>query len=214
MGEHLEFVIAWGVVKAGIATMSVIDTVEIFGRPSYRIETTAHSSSFFDRMYKVRDRVESLMDIGGLFSWKFEKHLREGKYKADRYAIFDQLNERVINKNDTVPAPLYVQDILASFYYFRTQPLKVGTHFDIENYSDGKVYPLRVIVHRKETIKVPAGKFDCIVVEPVLREEGLFKAKGKLTIWLTDDKRRMPVLMKSKILVGSIDARLKKYRNR
>ncbi|NQT23929.1 DUF3108 domain-containing protein [candidate division KSB1 bacterium] len=212
VGEYLEFDIAYGVIKAGTATMAVLDTLTWEHRPVYLIRTTASSNSFFSSLYKVRDRVESLMDVDGLFSWKFEKHLREGRYKADRYEAFDQINQRVIyQQKDTISAPLYVQDILASFYFVRTQPLEIGKSIDIDNFADGKVYPLRVLVHRKEQIKVPAGKFDCIVVEPVLREEGLFKQTGKLTIWLTDDDRRMPVLMKSKILVGSIDVRLKSY---
>ncbi|HDQ46169.1 MAG TPA: DUF3108 domain-containing protein [bacterium] len=212
VGEHLEFDIAFKFITAGTATMSVLDTMWVFGRPSYHIRTTASSNAFFSRLYRVRDRVESLMDMQGLFSWKFEKHLREGRYRADRYATFDQRNGLVYYRKDTVSAPLYVQDILASLYFARTQPLEVGRHLDIDNFADGKVYSLRVLVHRKETVKVPAGKFKCLVVEPVLREEGLFKQKGKLTIWLTDDTRRMPVLMKSKILVGSIDARLTSYR--
>lgn len=211
VGEYLEFDIAYGFIKAGSATMAVLDTLRWNGRSVYLIRTTAYSNRFFSALYKVRDRVESLMDTEGLFSWKFEKHLREGHYRADRYATFDQRNQRVIRTNDTIPAPLYVQDILASFYYARTQPLVVGQSFDIDNFSDGRIYPLRVLVHRKERVEVPAGEFDCIVVQPVLREEGLFKQKGELTIWLTDDKRRMPVLMKSKILVGSIDARLRHY---
>lgn len=212
VGEYLEFDIAYGIIKAGTATMAVLDTLTWEHRPVYLIRTTASSNAFFSSLYKVRDRVESLMDVDGLFSWRFEKHLREGRYRADRYEQFDQINQRVIyQKKDTIPAPLYVQDILASFYYARTQPLEVGEHIDIDNFADGKVYPLRVLVHKKERIKVPAGEFDCIVVEPVLREEGLFKQTGKLTIWLTDDDRRMPVLMKSKILVGSIDVRLRYY---
>ena len=53
---------------------------------------------------------------------------------------------------------------------------------------------------------------ECIVVEPIMRVEGIFNQQGRLKIWLTDDQRKMPVLMKSKVLIGSIDARLRKIR--
>jgi len=211
-GEHLVFEIAYGFVKAGTSTMSVADTQRVQGRLCYHIVTTAESNSFFSAFFTVRDRVESWMDVDGLFSWKFEKHLREGKFRSDRYEVYDQINRRVFAKSDTFDAPPYVQDILSSFYYARTQPLDGGQpFFDIDNFADGRVYPLRVVVHRRDRVKVPAGTFNCIVVEPVLRHEGLFKQTGKLTIWVTDDGRKMPVLMKSKVIIGSIDARLKKY---
>jgi hypothetical protein len=211
VGETLIFEIAYGMIKAGTSTMSIPDTQWVNGRPCYHIVTTAETSPFFSAFFEVRDKVISLMDIDGLFTWKFEKHLREGKFRSDRYEIFDQIRQRVFAKSDTFSAPLYVQDVLSSFYYSRIVPLEVGTPIDIDNFADGIVYPLRILVHRKEKIRVPAGVFNCIVVEPVMRVEGIFKQTGKLTIWVTDDERKMPVLMKSKIFFGSIDARLKKY---
>jgi hypothetical protein len=53
-------------------------------------------------------------------------------------------------------------------------------------------------------VKTPAGQFDCVVIEPFLKAGGIFKNKGRLVIWLTDDDRRIPVLMKSKVAIGSI----------
>ena len=67
---------------------------------------------------------------------------------------------------------------------------------------------MEVIVHRKETIEVEAGKFKCIVVEPIIRGEGLFKKKGSLRIWLTDDEKKIPVQMKSEVFVGDITTEL------
>ena len=84
--------------------------------------------------------------------------------------------------------------------------LTVGQSVFIENHADKKNYPLEIKVLRKERVKVPAGKFDCIVVEPVMRSAGVFSHKGKLTVWLTDDDVRIPVLMKSKVMIGSISA--------
>ncbi|MBN2102829.1 DUF3108 domain-containing protein [bacterium] len=213
VGEYLEFEIGWKLFKAGIATMSVSDTVWYENRLCYHIKTTANSSSVIDVFYKVRDKVETIVDLEGVFPWKFEKHLREGHFRRDRYTIFDHFKNMAFVKNDTVLIPPYVQDILSSFYYVRTLPLQIGRHFDIENISDKKVYPLRVLVHRKETVKVPAGKFHCLVVEPVLRGEGLFNQKGRLTIWMTDDEHKIPVMMKSEVFIGTVDVKLKKYKN-
>jgi len=208
VGERLTFEISVGLIKAGTATMSILDTQWVRGRPCYHIVTTAESNKILSAIYKVNDRIESFVDVDGLFPWKFEKHIREGKYRADQYVVYDHPNQRVITKNDTVAVQPFIQGILSSFYYVRTQDLKVGKSFDIDNYGDGKIYPIKIHVHAKDRVKVPAGTFDCIVVEPVLREKGIFNQKGRMAVWLTNDDRRLPVLMKSKILVGSVNAKL------
>jgi hypothetical protein len=78
----------------------------------------------------------------------------------------------------------------------------------MSNHDNKKVYDLKVIIQRKERIKVDAGTFDCIMVQPVLQGEAIFKQQGELWVWLTDDERKIPVQMKSKVAVGSITTEL------
>ena len=105
-----------------------------------------------------------------------------------------------------------MQDALSALYYVRTQELKVGGSVWVENFTDGKSYSLEVRVLGRETIEVEAGRFDCVVVEPITGTVGVFKNEGRLKVWLTDDRVKLPVLMKSKILIGSISAELTSYR--
>ncbi len=210
-GEELVFEVAFGPLVAGTATMSIPDTQTIKGRSCYHIVTTARSTKFVDTFYKVRDKIETFIDMEGLFPWKFSKHLREGSYRTEQYVDYDQIMGKVYYKKDTINAPRFIQGILSSFYFVRTFPLKIKESFDIDNFGDGKIYPLKILVHKKDKVKVPAGEFDCIIIEPIIREEGIFNRQGRLAIWLTDDKRQMPVLMKSKLPIGSIDARLISY---
>ncbi len=212
LGEHLEFDITYGFITAGYATMSVDKLIEFENRPCYRIVTTANSNSFFSSFYNVDDRVESIIDAIGLFSWRFEKNLKEGKYRAIRKFSFDQRNHRAEYNNDTTTVPPYVQDALSVFYYVRTQDLKVGESVFVDHYNDGKLYPMEIKVLKKETITVPAGTFECLVIEPLIQSVGVFKHEGKLKVWLTNDRLRLPVLMKSKVLVGSIAAELTSYK--
>ena len=103
--------------------MSVLDTLDINGSQCYHIKTTAHSNKFISSFYKVRDSVESFIDVDGIFSRRFEKRLREGGYKADRIADFYHDRRLALNTRDKYPyteIPLYVQDILSSLYYLRT----------------------------------------------------------------------------------------------
>jgi hypothetical protein len=161
----------------------------------------------------VDDRVESFMDVHGLYSLRYDKHLREGKFIADVSMIFDQENNLAIYNagKDTFEVAEYVQDVLSAFYFVRTQKLTVGKSIFVDNHTDRKNYPMEVKVLRKEKVKVEAGEFDCLVVEPILQTPGIFEQKGSLTVWLTDDEVKMPVLMKSKVIVGSISTELTGY---
>jgi hypothetical protein len=210
VGERLVFSIEWGFIKAGDATLEVRSLVRWKGEPCYLFMSEAWSNSSFTAFFPVRDVVKSFAGARDLASRKFEKHLREGKFAADVEVGYDQTAHTVHYPDGQLVAttPL-ARDILASFYYARTQPLVVGKSFFIDNHTDRVNYPLEVNVLRKEHVRVHAGEFDCIVVQPVLRYPGLFEQKGKLTIWLTDDARKMPVMMRSKIVIGSINAALK-----
>lgn len=212
VGERLHFDIGYGFINAGSATMEVMEVIDYNSRPAYQIVTTAQSNRFFSSFYPVKDRVESIMDAIGLFSWRFVKDIREGKYRARREYEFDQVGHSVVYKGDTISVNAYVQDALSVLYYIRTQPLKIGQSVFVDNFTSGKNYPLEVRVHRREKIKTKAGEFECLVIEPLMKSSGVFKHEGKLTVWVTDDRMRMPVLMKTKVIVGSITAELTDYR--
>jgi len=98
--------------------------------------------------------------------------------------------------------------VLSAFYYVRTQPLPNGATLLLPTHDNKKSYDMEVKVHRRERVQVPAGTFDCVVVEPMLKSEGVFKSKGSILVWLSDDERRIPVLVRSKVPVGSISVSL------
>ncbi len=208
VSEKFTFDINYGFINAGTANMEVVRLIDYNKRPCYQIVTTANSNSFFSTFYKVEDRVESIIDALGIFSWRFEKRLKEGNYRSDRMYEFDQKNNKVFYNEDTLVVPSRVQDAISVLYYIRTQDLKVGETIRVDNFTDGKLYPLEINILKKETITVKAGTFDCIVVEPLQKGVGIFKNEGKLKVWLTDDRLKMPVQMKSKVIVGSITAEL------
>jgi hypothetical protein len=212
VGEYLEFGINYGMISAGWATMSIPEMIDCGPKKCYRIISIAHSNDFVSMFYPIRDTVESQIDSQGIFTRYFRKHLREGNYRTDKITNFDQRQHLAITGKDTIATYSFVQDVLSSLYYIRTQTIEPGKEIYIDNHTDKKNYPLRVIVYGREKVEVPAGKFNCLVVEPVMRYEGIFKAKGKIKIWLTDDQYKIPVKMQSEVnLLGSISAKLKKY---
>ncbi|UCF79325.1 MAG: DUF3108 domain-containing protein [Candidatus Eiseniibacteriota bacterium] len=206
-GEWFHFSVQYGIVKAGDALMQVEGMKDIDGHPCYHLVSKAESSNLFSLFFKVRDRVDSFMDRERLVTRRFSKRIREGKHRSDADVEFDHEAGLARYSDGTEMEFLScTQDILSAFYYVRTLKLNVGERVSLPCHADKKNYPLEVIVHGKETVKTPAGRFDCLVIEPVLKSEGVFRQKGRLTIWLTDDARRIPVLMKSKVTVGSISA--------
>jgi hypothetical protein len=204
-GEKLTFSVRYGLIRAGEATIEIPGLAVVDGDSCIHVLTTAQSNDFFSTFFHVRDRVESYITKDFLEPRRFEKHLLEGDYQSDVVVRFDSRNNLAVYDDslfvETLPG---THDILSAFFTSRARVLVPGTVFDLDCHADRKNYPLRTRVLRRERVEVPAGTFDCVVVEPMLRTPGLFKNEGTLTIWLTDDARHIPVQMKSKLVIGSI----------
>ena len=219
VGESLTFLMHYGPVMAGNARLSIPQIIEVDGRPCYKIISELWSNKFFSSFFKIDDRVESHTDVDGLFSWWFKKSLREGDYQSEHTVAFDQIHHRAVtlkgDKRDTLAVPPFVQDVLSAIYLLRTMKLAPGDTIRLPNHSDGKLFDLQVIVHKREKAQTKAGKFSSLVVEPVLKTSGLFQQKGRLLIHMTDDHRKMPVMITSQLYVkgfklGAIVAALEK----
>ncbi len=212
-GERMVFEISYGPVTAGEGTLSVVGTVEHDGRTCYHVESTANSNRFFSSIYKVRDKIVTYIDTTDFSSAYFYKRLREGDYKKTVEISFDRA-AGVARYGDghEMPVPAGVQDELSAFYYVRNLDLEVGRDLLLPAHTSRRNYEMKVVVHRRETVEVPAGRFDCFVVEPILEGEGLFKHEGRIMLYISADANRVPVLMKTKVPVGTIDVALKEYR--
>lgn len=214
VGEKLTFDVKYGFVTAGVAVMQIPEIKRISGREAYYITFEVNTVPSFDWMYKVRDRYVTYLDVEGLFPWRFEQHIREGGYKRDFAAFFDQRKGKAKTTEGEYDIPKYVNDIVSAFYLARTfdySKMKINDRVHLENFYKDKVYDLDVRYLGKETIDVPAGEFNCIVVEPLVQEGGLFKSEGNIIVWLTDDSLKVPVKVKTKVVIGSIDADLTSF---
>ncbi len=215
VGEKLTFDVKYGFVTAGVASFEIPNIKRISGRDAYHVIFEVNTVPSFDMFYKVRDRYETYIDVQGLFPWRFEQHIREGNYSRDFSAFFDQRKGKAKTSEGEYDIPKYVNDIVSAFYYARTldySNLKVGDKIPLKNFYKNKVYDLDVVYHGKEIIKVDAGEFECIIVEPLVQEGGLFKSEGSILIWLSNDEAKIPIRVKTKVVVGAIDADLTSYK--
>lgn len=216
-GETLTFNVKYGVAAAGTTTMEA-RTSTYEGNPVWYLNMSAKTHSFFDPVYKVRDKIESWWDKKTLLPYKFSKNLQEGSYRQNRIHTFDQKGltshyqrwnfKNGIWKHEDLVLPFTTQDALSAIYNIRTKSLAPGSRIKMNVTSDGRSVVTDVIVQRREKVSTIFGMIDCLVVEPRLQSGTLFNQKGKFLIWLTDDAYKIPVRIESAITIGSFVAKL------
>ncbi|GFO64825.1 DUF3108 domain-containing protein [Geomonas paludis] len=202
--ETLNYQLTWTGVKIGTSTLSTSSagsSVEI----TSRVKSEAWSAPF----YKVDDLETSKLERVGkgfaLHSYKMK--LREGRNDWYRAASvnrkskrFEFVNLRSFEKSSAkLVEPAW--DPVSSLFYLRQLPLTVGRSVEVNVLDKGKLNRVKVSVLRRETVQTPAGTFKTIVISPNMdiESEGLFYARGPLTIWLTDDARKVPVIIEKRI---------------
>jgi hypothetical protein len=127
---------------------------------------------------------------------------------------FDQENRLAHNERGTHAVLPFVQDSLSILYFTRALDLSRAQPGDVilvPSFEKDRSDLIRVRVHGREEVKVAAGRFRALRIEPEVGKGGLFKSKGRIEIWLSDDARRLPLRVRSGIILGSIDAELTDY---
>jgi hypothetical protein len=209
VGEELHYKISWGFIPAGTGSIEIPGLAG--DESSFHIVTTARSNSFVDSFYKVRNRIETFLDVNNDCSLGYKKSQNEGGHNRDVDLVFDHENSEVtLIKNGkfkkTLKVPVMTHDPLSAIYCLRT--VNDWEEEPVLNVTDGKKnYQVRIRIHGKESVETPLGYFDTIKVEPIIDDmEIIFDKKkdGKLYIWLTDDDKKIPVKMQSELAFGSI----------
>ena len=208
VGEKFEFAVQYLGITAATATFEIKEKVSIEGEPAYRLVSNAKVVPLLATVYRVDDTVESLIDVKGLYTRKLYKKLEEGNYRNETTQYYDQNNGLVKEGDKLYNIPEFCQDILSAFYFFRAHQLAVGRNIDVAVYADGKVNKLTASVLRKEFIRTPLGKYEAYAVRPFMNFESIFKQEGEVTVWVSVDEPHIPLMMKSKAFVGSINALL------
>ncbi|HXX81302.1 MAG TPA: DUF3108 domain-containing protein [Thermodesulfovibrionales bacterium] len=210
--EILTYDLTWTGIKAGEASLEIRDEGN-----EMKIISTARSAKWLSVFYTVNDLVESRLSKGKPAMGQpvnYKIRLREGRNRKNKEVIFDYRNLKALSidhldkERAEVEIPAQVFDSLSSFYYVRTLNLEVGRSVFVTVFDNKKIWDIEVQVLRKERVEVPAGQFTTIVIKPLMKSEGIFYRKGDIFIWLTDDEKRIPVMLKTKVKVGTITARL------
>ena len=218
-GEKLTFSLRWGIFYAGEAVLQVLPEEIVNKQNSLHFVLTTESCSFLDVFYKGRDRVDSYTDIDMTHSILYKKKINEGKTKRDVTVNFDWINKKAHYSNFNVCIkPIELKpgsfDPLSVFYISRLMDFDDKKQIEIP-VTDGKKCVLGVAeIIKREKVKLKIGTFDTYLIEPELKHVGgvFEKSKNaKIQLWVSADKYRIPVKIKSKVKVGSFTGELISY---
>jgi hypothetical protein len=220
-GETLVYDVSWSnIVAAGTVVMEVQDDKLPDGKDVFKFVVIGRSSGVVGKFFKVYDAVQSIFDPRDMQSLAYNIEENYGKKKKRRALIFDHAHKTVVSRvNDDPPetlvVPEHVQDALSSFYYLRAvENYKTDKTIVFDVYDSGKIWTVEVYTMGREIVKTPAGEFSTVKIRTYPKYQGVFMNKGEVFIWLTDDSRKVPVLMKSKLTVGSFVFTLREMQRR
>jgi Protein of unknown function (DUF3108) len=182
------------------------------------------SKGLFPRIagFRFHQHVESIVDLQPFTVLRTHKLDEQGKRVRASEAVFDHEARKVTwterDPNQSQPPRTSaidfsepIQDILTVIYFLRTQKLEVGKSFDVPVSDSGRVFRFSVAVVERKQINTVLGRVSAVRVDPALfGENGLVRSRGSLSIWITEDSRRLPVKAQLKVDIGTFEIKLKR----
>lgn len=214
--EKLTYDLTWTGIKAGTAIQEYVAE-----KDTIRIVSTARSADWISAFFPVEDQVISILTRppdGSLgLPLNFRMKISEGKTRRDREIIFDagrgraRYVDHMKGEKLELEIPGRTYDTYSGFHYLRRLPLQPGKSVYVNILDNKKLWNVEVEVLKKEKISSPVlGEVNTILIKPLMKSDGFFERKGEIYVWLTDDWRRVPVKMKTKVRIGSVTATLVK----
>ena len=209
VGEELIYRVKFGPVEVGEAKMAVVGIDTVDGHPTYHMRFDLEGGTFF---YKIDDTQESWLDIYQLASRRFKQDLHQGDYERLRIWEIDVEGKRYVrNDGETDSIPEQALDEASFIYFVRSIPLEVGATYEWNRHFRWEKNPVILKVLRRQKVKVPAGEFETVVVRPIIKAGGIYAEEGEAEVFITDDEWRIPVMLKSKMKIGSLSMELEEY---
>ncbi len=223
-GEWFRFRMSYsGFFKAGNATLSVKETT-LNGKPVFHVVGKGWTTGAIKWFFKVKDRYESYFDVESNLPYKFIRKINEGGHKKDVEIDFDQEKKTALvfnkkyNRKRTIETKPNVQDMVSTFYYLRNKldvsKLNPGDEIFLDMFFDEENYGFKLKYLGKETIKLgnSIGKVEALKFRPYVMAGRVFKEEESLTLWVSNDKNKVPLRIKADLAVGSLRADLDAFK--
>ena len=218
-GERLIYDVTWSIFTAGTVS-ATLGSEGQGSKDNYTVTTTAQSQGFVSLLFDVQNEFRSFFNPRTLCSERISKKINEGRRHKETEIVFDSERKRAIleERDLTKPneplkhaeneIPNCVEDVVTAFYYLRRQDFQIGKPLHLPVNDGSKTYDVTLDVQAREGIQTPLGNRSAIRVEPKVFS-GLFKRKGRMLVWFSDDDQHLPLRIKFMIAVGPITATLK-----
>jgi hypothetical protein len=214
VGERAEYRVGYGMFRnVGSGSMHIVRVDTVRGHPSYHMHFRLQGGIPGAR---VNNTFDSWVDAAGLFSRRFEQDTHEVRFKRQRtrefYPAERRWTGRTNDRDETGELQTSVPlDDTAFLYFVRTLRLEPGDEHVFHNYWNPDGNPVRIRVLRRETVDVPAGRFNTVVIQPLIETSGLFSEGGEAEVYLSDDDLRILVMLTAKVTFGSLRLELQQY---
>src|SRR5262249_29266332 len=161
------------------------------------LKAEASSKGFFPKFFglKVRDTYSAVVNAQDFGLQESQKSIQEGKNRREQKAVIDRDAGRVTftdrnladrsgaTRTKEGPSPSWIQDVLSTIYFLRTQPLEEGHTIAIPISDGGEVYQIEVVVEGREEVKVDAGRFSAIRLNAKVFDGHFLHRSGELLLW-------------------------------
>lgn len=220
-GEWLKFRMSYSnFLKAGYSTIEVKEAKNK-DKEAFHIIGKGKSTGLISLFFKVKDNYQTFIDKETLRPYRFIRKINEGGYTKNKEIFFDyNSNEATVNdyKHNTVkryPITRNIQDILSSLYFLRNQNLSnltIGEEIELKMFFDQEITNFKLHFLGKEIIRTKFGKIKVLKFRPLVQTGRVFKEQESVSIWITDDKNKIPVRIKASLAVGSLRADLDAFK--
>lgn len=207
IGERLSYDVKLGPIRVGRASMEVVGIEEVRGRRAWHTRFQVSGGTLF---FRVNDVLESWIDVETFSSLRFRQQLSEGsRDRFYEYEIFPERAAFVEQGKPERPSVSHPLDDGSFLYFLRTVTLEVGATYEFNRYFIPDRNPVRLDVLRRESVEVPAGRYEALVIRPVIKAKGVFSENGRAQIWLSNDADQLLLQMTSHVAFGTLSLHLR-----
>jgi len=217
LNEKLVYSIKYGFIHGGNATITLQPT-KVGNQPVYHAVIKAQTTGVADKLYRVEDYYESYFIPSSGFSLKYVQDIHEGDWTYYNEVTFDrEKNVVTTTKSDSIfQVPANILDMTSLLYYLRRMDLhnlENGQYIDIVTFFDNEVFPFDFRYRGMETVKTKKGKIKCYHFIPVVGTGRDFKNDDDMSVYISADKNKVPIIVRFNLLVGSLRCELTEYKN-
>ena len=210
VGEKFTYEVSWqDFLVAGELVIETKDRRSYEGVDGYHVSAQAQSVGLVSMIgKKIDDAYESFIDTSTLLPFRAEKRTRHGKKSAQSSVTIDQEHRTArLADGRTLRLPVETYDLAGLLFAIRGMDLTPGKARNFNLLEDDKLYALRIEPEAKERISTPAGSFDTIRIATRMADRGNDKLYN-LRLYVTNDQRRIPVLITAEPSWGSVRVQL------